>query len=143
MARWAELEAAEPEFAARVRRLLDGHKHKTMATLRKHGGPRISGTEAEFVDEDLRIGSMPGAVKALDLRRDPRVALHSGSADADESNPGGWPGDAKVAGRAVEIEPNLFRIDLEEVVLTHVEPPDQLVIESWHPGRGYQRRQRT
>ena len=162
MARWAELEEAEPEFATRARRLLDAHRHKTMATLRRDGGPRISGTEATFADGDLWIGSMPGALKALDLRRDPRVALHSGSVDAEEKDPGGWPGDAKVAGRAVELttreeiaafwkasgQPempgsHLFRIDLEEVVLTHVEPPDGLVIESWHPGTGYRRRRRT
>jgi hypothetical protein len=32
-----------------------------------------------------------------------------------------------------------FRLDLTEVVLTHVETgPDVLVVESWHPGRGYE-----
>jgi hypothetical protein len=162
MARWDEVERAEPDFARRVRRVLDAHKHKTMATLRRDGSPRISGIEATFVEGDLWIGSMPGAVKALDLRRDPRVALHSGSEEADEADPGGWPGDAKVAGRAVELtEPaeidafyrgsgqppqpggaHLFRIEPSEVVLTWVDPPDQLVIESWHEGRGYRRRQR-
>jgi hypothetical protein len=165
MARWEDLEQAEPDFAGRVRRLLEAHKHKTMATLRRDGSPRISGTESTFAGGDLWIGSMPGAVKARDLQRDPRIALHSGSVDADEADPGSWPGDAKVAGRAVEItdpaeraafwaaqgeqqppgvdESHLFRIELAEVVLTRVEPPDQLVIESWHEGRGYQRRTRT
>jgi general stress protein 26 len=165
MARWAELEAAEPEFAARVRRLLDGHKHKTMATLRRDGSPRISGTETTFSGGDLWIGSMPGAVKARDLQRDPRIALHSGSPDADEADPGAWPGDAKLAGRAVEItdpaeldafwrsydgprppdvhESHLFRIEPAEVVLTRVDGAEGvLVIESWHEGRGYRRRTR-
>ncbi len=162
MARWDEIVVSEPEFAARVRRLFDAHKHKTMATLRRDGSPRISGTEVEFLDGDLWIGSMPGAVKALDLRRDPRMALHSGSDDPPEDESIAWAGDAKVAGRAVEvIEPaelerfwrahrqppqpggaHIFRIDLTEVVQTRVEPP-ALVIESWHPGVGLRRRERT
>ena len=42
-------------------------------------------------------------MKALDLRRDPRVAIHSPSNDPDEAHPGAWSGDAKLAGRAVEV----------------------------------------
>ena len=163
MARWDEVARAEPEFAGRVRRVLEAHKHKTIATLRRDGSPRISGIEATFTGGELWIGSMPGAVKALDLQRDPRIALHSGSEDADEADPGSWSGDAKVAGRAVEItdpaeikafwrasgqpgQPggsHLFRIEPSEVVLTSVDPPVGLVIESWHEDRGYQRRHRT
>ena len=63
MASWAEFEAAEPEFASRVRALMVSRKHLTMATLRRDGSPRISGTEVEFTEGQLRIGSMPGAVK--------------------------------------------------------------------------------
>jgi hypothetical protein len=73
VASWAEFETASPDLASRVRALLASRKHLTMATLRRDGSPRISGTEIEFADGQLRIGSMPGAVKALDLRRDPRV----------------------------------------------------------------------
>jgi hypothetical protein len=163
MGSWAELERMEPDFARRVRLVLDAHKHKTMATLRKDGSPRISGTEASVVAGELWIGSMPGAVKALDLRRDPRIALHSASEDPDEADPNSWPGDAKVSGRAVEVTDraekaafwaaqeqkppdhdaaHLFRIDLTEVVLTRVQLPEGLVIESWHEGVGYQRRSR-
>ncbi len=92
---------------------------------------------------------MPGSMKALDLRRDPRLALHSPSEDPPEDDPGRWPGDAKISGIAVEApnperpgEPSTrVRIDVREVVLTRVgEPADQLVIESWHPDRGVQRR---
>jgi hypothetical protein len=36
-----------------------------------------------------------------------------------------------------------FRFDIAEVVLTYVgNPPDHLVIESWHEGRGYTRQTR-
>jgi hypothetical protein len=101
------------------------------------------------------LGMMPGSLKALDLRRDPRLAVHSASEDPPDDDPGTWPGDAKVAGVAVEApDPSgpigssdppshRFRIDVREVVLTRVgDPPDHLVIESWHPDRGLERRTR-
>lgn len=101
MVAWREVERDAPEFAARVRTVLDGQKHKAMATLRRDGSPRISGTELTFAAGEVFSGSMPGAVKGLDLRRDPRVAVHSMGRDPDEEDPGSWPGDAKFAGRAV------------------------------------------
>jgi Pyridoxamine 5'-phosphate oxidase len=147
------LESEVPELAAAARRMLDAHVHKTIATLRRDGSPRISGTEVNFAEGELWLGSMWRSVKALDLRRDPRFALHSGSAD-----PPGWEGDAKLAGRAEEItDPekvaainqgapgtsHLFRADITELSTVRVgEPRDHLVIESWHPGRGYERRTR-
>jgi Pyridoxamine 5'-phosphate oxidase len=165
MARWAEFEKDAPEFAARVRAVLDRHKHKTMATLRSDGSPRISGAEIQFAGGDVFTGSMPDAVKGRDLRRDPRVAFHSQSEDADENDPESWPGDAKFAGRAVLVtdpaelaafwasygrpDPapegdtsDLFRIEPAEVVLVTIRLP-HMVIESWHEGTGYRRRERT
>jgi hypothetical protein len=53
MARWADFEKDAPEFAARVRAVLDRHKHKTMATIRRTGAPRISGAEIQFVGGDV------------------------------------------------------------------------------------------
>lgn len=104
MASWAEFETVAPEFAARVRSLLTSRKHLTMATLRRDGSPRISGTELEFADGQLQIGSMPRAVKALDLRRDPRVAIHGATEDPPSGNPAAWKGEAKIAGTAMEVE---------------------------------------
>jgi hypothetical protein len=151
MASWADLVAAEPGFAKRVRARFTSSKHSTLATLRKDGAPRISGTEVEFSKGELWLGSMPGSRKAVDLRRDPRLALHSPSADPPEAEPGAWAGDAKVAGRAVEVsdsarvdQPHRFRVDITEVVLTRVgTPADHLVIESWHPGRGLETHRRA
>ncbi len=155
MARWSEVEAEAPELAAHARRLFDAHVHKTIATLRRDGSPRISGIEMSFVDGDLWTGSMWQAVKALDLRRDPRYALHSGSDD-----PADWKGDAKVAGRAEEVtDPkrkaeivggaapvdasHAFRLDVTELVVVRLgEPPDHIVVEAWHQGRGVTRRER-
>ena len=99
MATWSEFESAAPELAARVRERFDAHKHKTMATVRRDGSPRISGTETQFKDGELWFGSMWKAVKALDLQRDPRFAIHSATFDPDKD----WPGEAKVAGVAEEI----------------------------------------
>ncbi|WP_416900900.1 pyridoxamine 5'-phosphate oxidase family protein [Micromonospora echinospora] len=148
MAWWSDLVDEEPDFAERVRARFAVRKHGTMATLRRDGSPRISGTEFQFEDGDLRVGSMPGALKALDLRRDPRVALHCPTEDTPENDPGSWDGDAKIAGIAHELPPpedgsHRFRIELTEVVLTRVgEPADHLVIESWRPGQGLRRRTR-
>lgn len=107
-----------------------------------------------FVDGDLWFGSMPEATKARDLLRDPRFALHSGSED-----PPGWSGDAKVAGRAVEVVDDetktrvvtegppgpfhLFRADVAELVVVSLnDDHTKLVIESWHEGRGVSRAER-
>lgn len=148
MAWWEEFAVAEPEFADRVRARFGIAKHCTMATLRRDGSPRISGTEVEF-DGGLWIGSMPGARKAIDLHRDPRLAIHSPTVDPSEDQTS-WAGEAKIAGRAHEVgdrtradEAHRFRIEVTEVVLTRLgDPADHLVIESWHPDRGLQRRTR-
>ena len=141
MARWSEVEQQAPELAAEARTLFDAFTHKTLATIRRDGSPRISGSELEFrEDGDLRIGSMWRSMKALDLQRDPRYALHSGSPDPDK-----WRGDAKLAGRVEELEPHqgenepshVFRLDITELVVVRMgEPADHIVIESWHEGRG-------
>jgi hypothetical protein len=96
---------------------------------------------------------MPGSLKARDLLRDPRLALHSPALDPPEDDPSAWSGDAKIAGVAVESleksaddpddESHTFFIDIDEVVLTKVgTPADHLVIESWRPDSGLRRRQR-
>ncbi len=151
MASWAQVEAEAPELVALAREFLDAFTHKTLATLRRDGSPRISGTEVQLSDEAFELGSMPGAVKALDLRRDPRCAVHSATVDPVEGAESDWPGEAKVAGvvREVPFEPedphagaHRFRLDLTEVVLTRVDG-DALEITSWHPGRGIERRRRS
>lgn len=148
---WREVVEAEPELAAHVRGCFGIRRHSTLATLRRDGSPRISGTEVEFdADGGLYLGMMPGSLKALDLRRDPRLALHCPTEDPPEPDPASWLGDAKIAGRAVEVSdprgvdgPHRFRVDVTEVVVTTVgQPADHLVILSWHPRRGLERRER-
>jgi len=142
MATWGDFEAVEPEFASRVRKLMSTRKHLTMATLRRDGSPRISGTEVEFADGQLRIGSMSLAVKALDLRRDGRVAIHGPTSDPPADNAAGWKGEAKIAGVAREVDSgsdaHRFVIDIQEAVITHLnEAGSRLVVESWTPDSGH------
>ena len=151
-AAWADFEAAEPVFAQRVRGLFTAHKHHTMATLRRDGSPRISGTEVRFEAGDIVVGMMHGARRAGDLRRDPRIALHTHTVDppAAGEDQGTWCGDAKISGIARELpagddDPpaHHFRLEIEEVA--HVRlgvPADHLVVESWRPGRGVERVER-
>ena len=137
MPSWAEFEAAAPELAASVRERFEAHGHKTIATLRRDGSPRISGTEAVFEDGELWIGSMLNAVKALDLQRDPRFALHSASED-----PHVWKGDAKVAGIVHEVptsdgKSHRFNLDIREASTVGLDPERKhLVISVWTPERG-------
>ena len=151
MATWTDVADAAPELAKLTRELFEANKHLTIATLRRDGSPRISGIECRFIEGDIWFGSMANAVKARDLQRDPRFALHSGTGDADQ-----WKGDAKVAGRAEEVaDParraeiframgsgdhadtgaHLFRGELTEVSTVQLgEPADHLVIDSWREG---------
>jgi hypothetical protein len=162
MATWSEVTRAAPELAAAAQRCFDAHVHKTLATLRADGSPRISGIEASFRDGELWLGMMPNSRKAQDLQRDPRFALHSATVDPEMAG-----GDAKLSGRALEVtdqetidwfvgkeredtgeEPpqpfHLFRVDVTEIVLTTLggDPPDHLVIETWREGRGVTRVER-
>ncbi len=152
MASWGEIESVAPELARHARALLEAHVHKTIATLRADGSPRISGIEAKFVGEDLWFGSMPRSRKGADLARDPRFSLHGGSDD-----PPGWRGDAKLSGLAEEVtdaerrgeifgamgaeevslESSLYRADISELVVTGLtESADELAIDWWSEAGG-------
>src|SRR5919202_3417288 len=98
MATWQEFSEQAPELAARAFERFEKHRHKTMATVRADGAPRISGTEVPILAGQVWLGGMTGNRRFADLRRDPRVAIHSASEDPDV-----WTGDAKLSGRAVEV----------------------------------------
>ncbi|MFI9326221.1 pyridoxamine 5'-phosphate oxidase family protein [Kitasatospora sp. NPDC052868] len=155
MATWQDFEYAAPDLAPLVRARFEANKHHVLATLRRDGSPRVSGTEVDFIGADLTIGSMEGAMKARDLQRDARFALHAHP--GDETMEGG---DSKISGRAVEITDEVelaawvadlpqappgpfhaFRLELDQVVHTTVSD-DQLWITSWRPGEPVRRIQR-
>src|SRR3954454_14928417 len=147
MASWSDFAAAAPTLAERVRTRFDAHRHKTMATVRKDGAPRISGTETQFEDGELFIGSMWRALKALDLQRDPRFAIHSATVDPEAPD---W-SEAKIAGIAHEIvdeeevkrrngeagadgPSHAFRLEITEAAAVYLnDAKTKLVIEVWTP----------
>jgi hypothetical protein len=144
MTTWAQFENEARDLAAAVRARFEAAETHVLATLRKDGSPRVSGSEVQFTGPHLTFGSMLNAVKARDLQRDGRCAIHAHPSDDARDA-----GDAKVAGIAREVtgeakkayvtgsDPagdfHAFRLDLTEAVMTSVEG-DELVIRVWRPG---------
>jgi hypothetical protein len=151
VASWGEVREQAGELVAAVEERFAVRKHCTIATLRADGSPRISGIEVELGGDEATIGSMVGAVKARDLQRDPRFALHSGTVDPPPEDPARWPGEAKLAGYVVPTDPDgvpadahTWRLDVREVVLTRIDGGGEaLEITSWHEGRATVVRRRT
>ncbi len=98
---------------------------------------------------------MTGARKGADLKRDPRFALHGPTFHPEEGKEGDWPGEAKIAGRAIPDGPvssdesggqpdgEMFIADIIEVVITGLNAEaTKLLVESWTPERGLRRVER-
>jgi hypothetical protein len=163
MASFADVERVEPDLADRVRSILSSTTNGVLGTIRRDGSPRLSGADPYFYDGQLRIWSMPRARKGQDLRRDPRVAVHSipwdsrkvrhGAADVGEA-------DAKVSGTAMlvsdagalsafrawlkserGVEPpedwDLFTIDIDALAVISVDN-GQLLVDQWSTTEGRQ-----
>jgi hypothetical protein len=149
---WADFWAAEPAFSDRVAARFSCHPHHVVGTLAPDGRPRLWGSSIFVSGGHLWFGAMPHALRTADLRRDPRVAVHS--APLDEKLSGG---DARVEGTATVLGAaestdwmrnhlpagddgaglpgDVVLIGLARVVLTEVEG-DTLVMSVWEPGRG-------
>jgi hypothetical protein len=142
MTSWQGFTQEAPELAKQVHARFTAGKSHVLATVRRDGSPRVSGTEIDFRGDDAYLGSMLDAVKAKDLRRDGRFAIHAFPGFADG-------GDAKLSGTAIELtdpakiaelqgntEPcHLFRLDITEAALTYVEE-NTLYVDSWKEGSG-------
>jgi nitroimidazol reductase NimA-like FMN-containing flavoprotein (pyridoxamine 5'-phosphate oxidase superfamily) len=168
MASFAEVEDVEPDLADRVRAILTSATNAVLGTVRRDGSPRLSGADPYFHDGQLCIWSMPRARKGQDLRRDPRVAVHSipwdsrklreGAADVGEA-------DAKVTGTAVLVSDagersafrawltsvrgaespedwDLFRIDIDALTVIAVDN-GQLMVDRWSATEGRRTTRRT
>jgi len=168
MASVADIENVGRDLADGVRAILSATTNAVLGTIRRDGSPRLSGADPYFHDGQLRIWSMPRARKGQDLRRDPRVAVHSipwdsrrlreGAADVGEA-------DAKVSGTAVlttgagelsefrawlkserGFEPpedwDLFTIDVYELTVIAVDG-GQLLIDRWSTTDGRQTTRRA
>ncbi len=153
MTSWGDFKALEPQMADRVERLFAIRRHKTLATLRADGSPRISGIECAFDEGNLHFGSMEAARKSADIHRDPRIALHSPTVDPIDGDEAAWPGEAKIAGIAISAGPvdepdappgERFVVDVTEVVVVHLnDDATKLVVEWWTPDGGSQFVERT
>lgn len=167
MTTWTDLDRIEPDLAERGRAILASATNAVLATVRADGSPRLSGIDPFFADGELWIGSMPGARKADDLARDPRLALHGVPWESRRLRDGAAdPGDAdvKLTGAAVEVtdpaqisgasasfaadrgfEPpeggRYYRIELTSLAVTFVDG-EALVIDHWteQSGRSTTRR---
>ncbi|WP_156757183.1 hypothetical protein [Actinokineospora pegani] len=72
--------------------------------------------------------------------------MHCPTEDTPEDDPGSWDGDAKISDLAHDVaassDVHRFRIEVTEVVLATVTNNGGVVVETWHPGRGFERRVR-
>lgn len=133
-ATWAELAAAAPELADAIRGRFAASLHHVLGTIRRDGAPRLSGTEVA-IDEEVRLGMMPGSHKLRDVRRDPRVELHSAPLERTLVE-----GDARLAGTLVEdggdeSDGAFFRLAIQRAGLVRV-VGRQLEVTSWTPAGG-------
>lgn len=96
---WQGFEEDAPDLAVRIRGRFAANLHHIIGTVRADGSPRLSGTEVTFRRGEVAIGMMAGSRKHDDVRRDPRVELHSAPLEEDLAS-----GDAKLAGTLVPAE---------------------------------------
>jgi hypothetical protein len=92
---WAALETAAPDLAREGWARFARTRVALLGTLRADGSPRISPIEPYHLAGHLIFTAM-SSPKLDDLRRDPRMALHSSVSDIN-----GTEGEFKVTGRAV------------------------------------------
>jgi hypothetical protein len=154
--RWDEFRAACPEIATLAEERLRWDQLVILGTVRVDGSPRVSPCEVDFAADRLLLGMMWRSRKALDLLRDPRIAVHS--VPSDRLNPGG---DVKLSDMVLDeqapdvrqafrdeirrridwapAEPNyhLFSLDVSEAAFARF-GDDELML-AWDPDRGLRR----
>jgi len=82
-----------------------------LGTIRADGSPRISPMEPRIVGDHLVMVGMPGTRKFVDLERDPRFCLHTGTVDPMLAD-----GDVKLWGRVMALDdPDLHDRFLQEM----------------------------
>jgi hypothetical protein len=162
MASLSDLEASAPTIAAFLVDRVAKTGLSLIATTRQDGWPRVSPMELSTLDGRLYVGSMPNAVKARDLQRDPRCCVITPLADKDD-----LAGEVKLFCRAREIqsgeewealrahfqerngfdlgEPggsHLFELDIDAAAWQRVEGDDWRTT-SWRAGGAVRERVRT
>jgi hypothetical protein len=95
---WGRFKQAAPKLARKAEELFDRSGLVLLGTVRKDGGPRISPVEFVIHAGEIYLGMMPKSLKARDLLRDPRCAVHSTVSDRMAKH-----GEFKLHGRAVNV----------------------------------------
>jgi Pyridoxamine 5'-phosphate oxidase len=96
--RWAQFKQVSGDLGAVTLERMGSTHLCLVATCRHDGWPRISPVEPYFVSGELMVGFMAKSHKLADVRRDPRIAIHSIVTrwEADE-------GDVKLYGMVVPL----------------------------------------
>ena len=121
--RWQEFETVCPELAVPARERFARDQLVLLGTVMSDGAARISPCEVDFADGDVLFGMMWQSYKALDLRRDPRLTVHSVPPDKDNKD-----GDIKLYGTAVDITELAERRAFEDAIEARIQ---------WHPPGDY------
>ena len=155
----AALDKAGPDPVA-VETKLDGiriqvHRLDDEVVIATHAPQALAMLEDPSDSERALLGALRTAPNRVVLHRDPRFALHGPTFHPVEGEESDWPGEAKVAGRAIAAgavsagegddapEGELFVADIGEVVVTGLDPSaTKLVVEWWTPDGGLRRVER-
>ncbi len=99
MIRWSDFEREDPVLAAAGREGIERHGFMLLGTIRRDGTPRISPIEVRILAGELVFNLMDPSAKLADIRRDPRVLLHSPMLSSGDPN-----SELKLRGRAVAVD---------------------------------------
>jgi hypothetical protein len=140
MSTWADFEKAAPGLAAAGRGRIERHGFMLLGTIRRDGTPRISPVEVRITGGELAMCFVRGSMKERDVRRDPRVVLHSPMLHSDDPN------DELKLRRLVEVEDDsvraaaalwtappdfdVFRMDVESAALVEWSK-GEMTVQSW------------
>ncbi|CAN5582282.1 pyridoxamine 5'-phosphate oxidase family protein [soil metagenome] len=132
---WIRLGAEAPELASSITSRFDANLHHILGTIRSDGSPRLSGSEIEITPDRIRLGMMPDSHKLADVRRDPRVEIHSAPLDPKLAD-----GDAKLLGLLIDDnapdQPGSgFVLDIAGASVVRV-AGDELEFTTWSPTAG-------
>jgi hypothetical protein len=119
--RWEEFASSCPELARLAEERFRKDELIILGTLRAYGWPRLNPVELDFAAGQLLIGMMWRSLKALDLLRDSRCALHS--VPSDRMNPGG---DVKLYAHAVDVHDAELRSAYRDAIRARIDwAPDE------------------
>jgi hypothetical protein len=158
----AELHQTAPQIASFVEARIKDTGLCFLGTTRADGWPRVSPIELFVSEGRIYVGSMPGAVKARDLQRDPRCSLVTPLADKDD-----MAGEGKLFCRAREVfeaaeyeqvraavkdangfdmgeqgGSHVFELDIEGAAWQRVERGEDFCTTSWTAAGGVRERAR-